>query len=705
MNMLTFSLSYSILVIGLYILLRLVLKRMLRPGRRWLRGVGVLALTVLTGFAVVRIFSLVAGTGFSFEVFATGSESLQAEILAVHWAGKIGLAWAGLLLDDLFLFFYTATLMFAWAWTSASVADLNGHGLVKILSGLMLVVSFIGGCVDLAENTALEFLLAGYGLPGIRAVAALAGQWKWFPPLLSVFSLPAALVWLYTTRKALRKIQETAGMKKSLKRMKAADPTKLFLGPVIGGMTSASGGAQAKLWAKARDEGRLYAWIGRKADLTDAPEPVGIAAVKAENGFAAVIPLTGLPAGTTWHYALTLSDTPPGKEGRSYPSFTVYPSDGEAEPFNFYFGSCFRPEFPLPDKNDVLIFRSIREGKEKDHLKFGLMIGDQVYADVIGHNGLDKIPETAAEYRRVYAHSWTQPDLRALLADLPVYMTIDDHEVDDDWRWVDMKKGEARNPLWVRLERWVKRITPRNISLDRMTAALQAGYEHQFLHAPDLTLYPAGGPNQVPSLIPTGDESDPGGACYTFTYGAAAFFVLDVRTRRTWRLFGEKKIMDEPQWRALGDWLKNDSHPLKFIVSSSGILMRYWYDLIYDRWGAYKKDRERIINLIAENDLENVCILSGDVHTANAVTAELEGSGGRRLILREFCASPFQQESGWLKQYGFDTRPFARVRKITFHHKAVLQPNYGVVKVGFEAGQPQVRFEIRDAAGKVLAAS
>ena len=115
MNMLTFSLSYSILVIGLYILLRLVLKRMLRPGRRWLRGVGVLALTVLTGFAVVRIFSLVAGTGFSFEVFATGSESLQAEILAVHWAGKIGLAWAGLLLDDLFLFFYTATLMFAWA--------------------------------------------------------------------------------------------------------------------------------------------------------------------------------------------------------------------------------------------------------------------------------------------------------------------------------------------------------------------------------------------------------------------------------------------------------------------------------------------------------------------------------------------------------------------------------------------------------------
>ena len=670
-----------------------------------LRQVGVMlaaAAVLVVGLLFVRVAAPIEATGLGLGDFTAASPEAQESILSTIWTGLMGRAWTSLFLDTVFLTAYTLLFVLAWNWVATGAVRLRGHGLVRLLSQTMFIVSLFAGTVDLTENIAIVFLFTGRGAESIHWIAAQAGQVKWLLPLFPLFTLPAAGLWLFTSSKAFRKKLETQEMKKSIARMKAANPTQLFLGPIIGGLNSDAGnGPQVKLWAKSKSEARLYAWIGRNPDLTDVEQPVGIAALKKENGFAAAIPIPGLPPGSVWHYALTLSPTPPGKRGRKFPLFSVFPESGKAVPFNFYFGSCFRPEFPQPQQPDVKIFQSIRAGIEKDSLRFGFMIGDQIYADSVGHNGMDKIPETVAEYRRVYAHSWLHQDLRDLMMNLPVYMTLDDHEVDDDWRWVDMKKQIVRNPLWVRFSRWLRRVTPGNISRERLAAALQVFYEHQLMHAPALMHYP----QDMPSLLPTGDENDPGGACYTFSYGAAGFFVLDVRTRRIWRLFGEKRIMDERQWQALETWLKDDVHKVKFIVSSSGILMRYVYDFIYDRWGAYKEDRERFVNLIAENDVENVVVLSGDVHTANAVTAELEGTRGQRILLREFCASPFQQESGYLKNFGFDTRPFGRVRKITFHHKAVVEPNYGVVRVTYDNGAPGLRYEIRNQNGETLAVS
>ena len=91
-----------------------------------------------------------------------------------------------------------------------------------------------------------------------------------------------------------------------------------------------------------------------------------------------------------------------------------------------------------------------------------LLLGDQVYAD-------DVSPKTAAfirerrdvreppgeeiadfeEYTRLYRESWSDPDIRWLLATVPSVMIFDDHDVNDDWNiswsWVEEMR---RRPWW-----------------------------------------------------------------------------------------------------------------------------------------------------------------------------------------------------------------------------------------------------------------
>ncbi|NOH03749.1 MAG: hypothetical protein HND47_18195 [Chloroflexi bacterium] len=84
---------------------------------------------------------------------------------------------------------------------------------------------------------------------------------------------------------------------------------------------------------------------------------------------------------------------------------------------------------------------------EADDLRFGLFLGDQIYADVEKQNGLGRIAVTLEEYRAVYEYAWSRPAMRALLPDLPLFMTLDDHEVDDDWHWRDAERRWADIPL------------------------------------------------------------------------------------------------------------------------------------------------------------------------------------------------------------------------------------------------------------------
>jgi alkaline phosphatase D len=480
---------------------------------------------------------------------------------------------------------------------------------------------------------------------------------------------------------------------------------ELLLGPIIGGLSH----RRAFLWGRAEagqpDQAQLHAWLGRQPDMSDA-RLAGISLpLRAQDGYAGVAPLDGLQADTRYYYALTLRTFPPVEgegplPGGLYPCLRSFPPPGEPVAFNFAFGSCFRPAGP----NSGKIFRSLDARRLADDLRFVLLIGDQIYADDLEHNSLGKVAETLEEYRSVYQYVWGWPEFRQLLCNLPAFMILDDHEVDDDWRWLDRSRRVATIPWWDGLMRLLRR-RPRNearLALERVQNALQAYWEHQGMHAPPLAQpleLDAGGRYALPA-------SDPGSLAYTFEYGPAAFFVLDTRTMRVRpRWGGPRSMLGEGQWRMLQDWLLRvkDVYPVKFLVSSCSLLYDMWVDIPKDRWSGYPRERDRLLHFLAANAIQDLYVLAGDLHSGHAIYAALYAPNGEDLPVWEFCSSPFEQKPNTLAGY---TRLKIRNGLLKRQERRFVfaEPNFGVVRVGLPVGGKwSVQFQLYAQSGDLLA--
>jgi phosphodiesterase/alkaline phosphatase D-like protein len=459
----------------------------------------------------------------------------------------------------------------------------------------------------------------------------------------------------------------------------------LILGPFIGGLSH----KRVNLWGRAAGPGTLYAWIGREPKLSDAILAGQSLPLSDATGFAGVAPVSGLSPDTRYYYALTLEATQPGPGGGPYPSFTSFPLPGQPRPFSFAFGSCFRPDF----QDSGRIFDQIRLRQPKDELRFILMLGDQIYADDYKHNRLGYVARSLEDYREVYRRSWASLYFQNMLLNLPVFMTLDDHEVDDDWTWTDSSRTKAQIPVWNRILRWIMRRSHFEwlIPVEAVRNALQAYWEHQAMHAPHFINPPD--INQDGQYVLNRDDS--GSFAYSFNFGAASFFVLDTRTRRVKNRY-ERSMLGEGQWQALENWLLSvkDDYPVKFIISSGSVLYDLWLDIARDRWSGFPDERRRLLSFLSANGIEGVYLLTGDLHSAHAVEAGLYGPDGRTLSLHEYCSSPFEQKPNW-----FSSRTYYPPRSLPLKRQSlrfvVSKTNFGVVHVTFEGnGKPKVTFDL-----------
>jgi alkaline phosphatase D len=395
---------------------------------------------------------------------------------------------------------------------------------------------------------------------------------------------------------------------------------------------------------------------------------------------------------------LTLDESPPAPLQSPYPEFTTFPVPGELASFSFAFGSCFRPA----NEDGGQIFHAVDRLRREQDLRFILLLGDQIYADAYPYNSLGKVACSLDDYRQVYAYTWSRPALRHLLMNLPAFMILDDHEVDDDWSWVDPERRRARIPLWARLERWLHRRSRQEcqISPQRVRDALQAYWEHQGLHAPPLVQPLRLNQAQQYSLA----SDDPGSLAYTFAYGGAAFFVMDTRTMRVRGRRGHT-MLGASQWTALENWLLStrDHYPVKFLVTSCAFLFQVWADFLLDRWSGYPEERARLLNFITDHGIEGVYLLTGDLHSAHALCVELDNPTGTTLPLWEFCSSPFEQVTNWYSRYGFKPLKSSLVvhQELRF---VVDRLNFGVISVspGPER-RPKVVFSLYGREGEQLA--
>ncbi|MBA0050021.1 alkaline phosphatase family protein [Streptomyces sp. AJS327] len=227
------------------------------------------------------------------------------------------------------------------------------------------------------------------------------------------------------------------------------------------------------------DEGTATVWVE-----TDAPCAVEIRCPGTDAGghtpswrvaghHYALVTVSGLPPGTDTPYEVLLDGAPvwPPRGSPFPPSVIRTPATapgGQAPGLRVTFGSCRWAARPAgshhasigPDALDALAEAILSGGERPDVL---LLLGDQVYADETSpavreqlghHRDLDQPPwgqvANYAEYTRLYAESWLDPEVRWLLSTIPSLMIFDDHDVVDDWNTSETWQREIRATGWWR---------------------------------------------------------------------------------------------------------------------------------------------------------------------------------------------------------------------------------------------------------------
>lgn len=184
--------------------------------------------------------------------------------------------------------------------------------------------------------------------------------------------------------------------------------------------------------------------------------------------------LDALPRGGTTTYEVSLDGEqawPEAGDERPAPRIRTIGTD---RPVQVAFGSCRYGGAPRgrreSDPDALAAFaRSLLGGAEEHRPDAFLMIGDQVYADETSPatqrrirdrrdpddpNGPGTQVADYEEYTWLYLESWTDPDVRWLLATVPVSMIFDDHDVRDDWNTSQAWRADMQGTAW-----WQDRIT------------------------------------------------------------------------------------------------------------------------------------------------------------------------------------------------------------------------------------------------------
>lgn len=347
-------------------------------------------------------------------------------------------------------------------------------------------------------------------------------------------------------------------------------------------------------------------------------------------------------------------------------SFRTFAARGKPPgALNFILGSCRYPGVLWKIKEADFIFHALRcealgrgrrEAPETGTAtpdapaQFVLMVGDQIYADMMNRHVPLGLADTFEEFQERYHAAFGSRNMRRLLAQVPTYMILDDHEIEDNWTQDRLLKSVSRKVFHL---------------------AIGAYMSYQWSHSPrtyQTRLY------------------------YEFECNGYPFFVLDTRTQRFMddvrgslednHLLGRPTIGDEEpsQLDRLLRWLvaqqeKRGDVP-KFIVSSSvfapnPITAREGRDGEVDEqirwkeecdsWPAFPTTRRAVLSTIIKNNVQNVVFLSGDIHCANVAEIEFAGSAAAEKLKAFSITSsafywPFPFADGEPSSYVHDSR-------------------------------------------------
>lgn len=345
-------------------------------------------------------------------------------------------------------------------------------------------------------------------------------------------------------------------------------------------------------------------------------------------------------------------------------------SDNKALPRSYILGSCRYLRMTLgipiaPEQSDS-IFSAIYALVQNPETPVDgmLMAGDQVYVDDLNIIAPDR------EYNDIlhkYQTAFSQPHIRQLMAHVPTYMILDDHEIEDNW--------------------------PAKASLEDQSLfnnAIRAYELYQCSHGPAHALLPSGQLEQSIAHY-----------WYQFADGDIEWFVLDTRTRRTLSQ-ADRRILDSEQEHTLLDWLVTSNAWVKLVVSS---VMFYpdRKDDGGDAWKSFPAQRERILETIRSNKINNVIFIAGDVH--GSMTSRLTHSEDPDFMVHTIVSSPLYNSKllPYAKAESFILdQPLASLGRGSYHQKltskVLSEDNFARICIDNE----RIRVDYYDKSGALL---
>lgn len=263
--------------------------------------------------------------------------------------------------------------------------------------------------------------------------------------------------------------------------------------------------------------------------------------------------------------------------------------------------------------------------------------GTFTYRTVRQHNSAEVM--TLWDYRNRYALYRMDTDLQAAHAAAPWIVAMDDHEVDNNWAGFTPQDPWAQTDTEFRVRR---------------QAAFRAYYEHMPLREP-------------PQIIGLDSTLQLYG---THRFGPALVHLLDTRQYRSDQVPVDK-ISSEAAAAMLGDrnremlgeaqerWLL---HSLRRSNARFNVLAQQtWFapfnysddparpDFNMDQWDGYPRQRQRIIDALAEVD--KPVVLSGDWHCANASTIHRDPMDARSpRVGWEFASTSISSNCPWAER-------------------------------------------------------
>lgn len=273
---------------------------------------------------------------------------------------------------------------------------------------------------------------------------------------------------------------------------------------------------------------------------------------EAARGNAVRLDLSGLTPLTTYNYAVELGGVPV-TSGDLKGKFTTHPAPGPAS-FKFSFASC---------GSYTNASQYVYEAIVNDAPLFFIHMGDMNYDNI---NSTD-----VANYRNTYTNQVTQGQMRRVCRAMGMNYIWDDH----DFAGNDSDKNNIGR------------------------AAARQVYRERFPHYP----LPAGGPNA---------------AIYqTYKVGRVQFILTDLRSERDPVAMTDdasKSIMGAEQKQWFKDQLaaaRDAETPLIVWLSSVPFISTASTG---DGWGRFQTERREILEFIRDNRIQNICIISGDMH-------------------------------------------------------------------------------------------